>query len=1095
MSTSRRRNYCCVVGCQTGYSRVKNQPKLSLFGVPQDEERRRLWDQNLNRADRPLQVTDAICELHFEQKYILRQYVHIIEGREVYIERGKPELRSDAVPIIIPHLLKCPDEQPTPEQSTKKRAASPPTCEDQPSKRTALQSVEPQLRFEDCESARQSDNAFELEDVVRPNDHWAMHKFRHYDGIAYVSASLSRELVSIEKTVLMNYGTDRSEVICRTYVRKTLISEKVAYNLEDAKQVLDCAESLHPCRGAGRAKDFTYDVLTKKLEQQISHSDGLVFSVTCKGAVKQQGSSCISCKYVRKVILTRKSYLKRKERRNSVSTKLRVLSQRNKRMATRLLDIAGRLEEMRANNANVADKILEDKISSLPRKQQASVRACFQAAKQTSKQGMRYNQEWILECLLMKLKSPRLYQHIRKNEILMMPSNTTLKRYLRSYESAFGFNQAVMNTLKKKTASMSDLERHGGLLVDEMKLSEHFNVTASGQIQGFVDLGEFTKPEDKYQQCDHGMVIMFVPFAGKWSQIVGVFATKGNVRGDILLKILMEATILVEQAGLFVDHITCDGAPWNRKMWKLAGVSASSKKINGAIQHPVDEMRKLHFISDFPHLLKCLRNGLLQKGFATPDGLVSVHPVREAYLLDRSVRTLKVMPNLTETHLEPNSFEKMRTPFAFQLFGPYVLRGLAFYKEDIERRCGSIEATQLFFSKIQRLITVMTSRFRAEALRPASTDVAFLSNFLDFLNDWESFSDNKRHFLSESTAIGFRVTIANTLSLLKYLTESVGFKYLMTSRLSTDPVEHFFGIVRQSSGCNAHPSPDEFLITVNCLSFYNLAHSVDSANANPDMINALVTVHDRQGLKVTHKKIDDLISQGKLGEVESTIATMPEKFADHIDVTLEKSDSRLIYYTAGACRGKVRALKVWRREKKKGNGVHDQGRDRLLLWPVIQSRVPKEANNRLEDLGSVPGREEKVSVCSRGQTTVTECSEQDALLCAKRWECAQQVLDSFICPAQSAAGDEALPSRRHRATGPEQPMHLCSAGGTLPASLAKEEMVVDLPSGMGRPAPARKRLSSSVASEAADFESDATSDDSDVFLPTKHRRPRRKSAA
>ncbi|KAH8009612.1 hypothetical protein HPB51_001943 [Rhipicephalus microplus] len=289
MSTSRRRNYCCVVGCQTGYSRVKNQPKLSLFGVPQDEERRRLWDQNLNRADRPLQVTDAICELHFEQKYILRQYVHIIEGREVYIERGKPELRSDAVPIIIPHLLKCPDEQPTPEQSTKKRAASPPTCEDQPSKRTALQSVEPQLRFEDCESARQSDNAFELEDVVRPNDHWAMHKFRHYDGIAYVSASLSRELVSIEKTVLMNYGTDRSEVICRTYVRKTLISEKVAYNLEDAKQVLDCAESLHPCRGAGRAKDFTYDVLTKKLEQQISHSDGLVFSVTCKGAVKQQG--------------------------------------------------------------------------------------------------------------------------------------------------------------------------------------------------------------------------------------------------------------------------------------------------------------------------------------------------------------------------------------------------------------------------------------------------------------------------------------------------------------------------------------------------------------------------------------------------------------------------------------------------------------------------------------------------------------------------------------------------------------------------------------------------------------------------------------
>ncbi|KAL3180540.1 hypothetical protein MRX96_009087 [Rhipicephalus microplus] len=210
-----------------------------------------------------------------------------------------------------------------------------------------------------------------------------MRKFCHYDGIAYVSATIRRELVSIKKTVLMNYGTHRSEVMCRTYVHRTLVSEKVAYNLEDAKLVLDCTESLHPCRGAGRETDFTCDVLAKKLQQQISHSDGLVFSVPCKGVAKQQ-----------------------------------------------------------------------------------------------------------------------------------------------------------------------------------------------------------------------------------------------------------------------------------------------------------DE------------------NGLLQKNFATLDRWVSVDPVWETYLRDRRVRTLKVMPNLTETHLERNFFEKMRTTFAFQLFVSYVLRGLAFYKEYIERRCSSIVHTQLF-SKIQ----------------------------------------------------------------------------------------------------------------------------------------------------------------------------------------------------------------------------------------------------------------------------------------------------------------------------------------------------------------------------------------------------------
>ncbi|KAH7933784.1 hypothetical protein HPB49_017248 [Dermacentor silvarum] len=147
--------------------------------------------------------------------------------------------------------------------------------------------------------------------------------------------------------------------------------------------------------------------------------------------------------------------------------------------------------------------------------------------------------------------------------------------------------------------------------------------------------------------------------------------------------------------------------------------------------------------------------------------------------------------------------------------------------------------------KINRLITVMTSRFRAEALRPAFSDASFSAEFLDYLDKWEASNHDKRHFLSESTARGLRVTIASTLSSLEYLAQNLGFKYLIISRLSTDPVEHLFGIVRQSSGCDAHPSPDEFLITVNCLTFYNLARSVDSSNANPGIVSALVTVHDK----------------------------------------------------------------------------------------------------------------------------------------------------------------------------------------------------------------------------------------------------------
>lgn len=62
-------------------------------------------------------------------------------------------------------------------------------------------------------------------------------------------------------------------------------------------------------------------------------------------------------------------------------------------------------------------------------------------------------------------------------------------------------------------------------------------------------------------------------FAGDWTQILGVFSSKGNIKAEMLSKLLLEAIILTEQAGLFVDFVTCDGATWNRSMWKSFGIT------------------------------------------------------------------------------------------------------------------------------------------------------------------------------------------------------------------------------------------------------------------------------------------------------------------------------------------------------------------------------------------------------------------------------------------------------------------------------------------------------------------------------------------
>lgn len=79
---------------------------------------------------------------------------------------------------------------------------------------------------------------------------------------------------------------------------------------------------------------------------------------------------------------------------------------------------------------------------------------------------------------------------------------------------------------------------------------------------------------------------------------------------------------------------------------------------------------------------------------------VSMGPLREALKIDENNLTLKAMPRLTKTHIEPNNFEKMRVSLAFQIFGSDSLSGLQLYKSQLEKCCGNIEPTQKFFRSV-----------------------------------------------------------------------------------------------------------------------------------------------------------------------------------------------------------------------------------------------------------------------------------------------------------------------------------------------------------------------------------------------------------
>ncbi|KAH6945095.1 hypothetical protein HPB50_007201 [Hyalomma asiaticum] len=76
---------------------------------------------------------------------------------------------------------------------------------------------------------------------------------------------------------------------------------------------------------------------------------------------------------------------------------------------------------------------------------------------------------------------------------------------------------------------------------------------------------------------------------------------------------------------------------------------------------------------------------------------VSLRPLRKALELDGSNVTLQAMAGIASSHTNSNNFEKMRVPFAFQVFGDKVLNGLRLYETELERNCGSIQPVLIFF--------------------------------------------------------------------------------------------------------------------------------------------------------------------------------------------------------------------------------------------------------------------------------------------------------------------------------------------------------------------------------------------------------------
>ncbi|CAI6359121.1 unnamed protein product [Macrosiphum euphorbiae] len=463
----------------------------------------------------------------------------------------------------------------------------------------------------------------------------------------------------------------------------------------------------------------------------------------------------------------------------------------------------------------------------------------------------RYSENWILLCILLHIRSSSIYNFLRDQGILPLPCSRTIRNYLAMVKSDCGFDEKFFKLFKTKMSLLSDTEKHGVLIFDEIFLRESISVdTKTLTYCGLEDFGKDNSNLNSGQKADHGLVMMFQSLGSNITQPIAVFASKGPVKGVVLSQLVVKAITLLENAGAKIDGVVSDGSSTNRRLWSEFGVSGKMGKLKNFIVHPMNENRKIYFFSDAPHLIKTVRNMLYNNkmlrisdkhNYIKWDHYVQLHEQ------DLKQISKRVCPKITNRHLVLDSFSKMNVKLATQV----------------------------------------------------------LEEAMIFIDQWESNMLNNKinesDFLTKQTAEGLRVTIQSTIDLTTYLLD-IGFHYVLTNKMNQDKLEIFFGSVRQATGPNDHPSTPTFLQVYKILSAYSILKPPKSGNctiletATPKIsLNDIKEVFNANE-SLRFKKLQNLTS--RLDEIVNTGMWEADDILDH-DYCKSSVKECITYYICG----------------------------------------------------------------------------------------------------------------------------------------------------------------------------------------------------
>lgn len=368
--------------------------------------------------------------------------------------------------------------------------------------------------------------------------------------------------------------------------------------------------------------------------------------------------------------------------------------------------------------------------------------------------GRRYTWKFQKFALSLYFLCPRSYRFL--SSIMQLPSVRTLQRITENWQYEPGINDFVSSVIKVKIESFSEMDKYCILCADEMSIKSNITYNMkSDEILGFHDAGGGKK---KFLSATSCLIFMAKGAKKKRKQPLSYNLVNGSCTNEELKNLIVSHVKKLREIGLkLICFITDRGSNFSK--------FARTEGVTPLTPYFTVDAEIIFYMFDTPHLLKALRNMLMQYIVKFGDKVASWADILLFYNLDKKL-PIRTAYKLTEAHVNPTNFQKMKVKLAAQVLSRTVASSMMTYVSLNALPAQAVGTIELI-EEIDKLFDLLnSSQLKAKkkynnAFEGAAYQTEFLIKSKKFLSSLKFYDKKIKDCTKRMKCIdGFLITIS-----------------------------------------------------------------------------------------------------------------------------------------------------------------------------------------------------------------------------------------------------------------------------------------------------------------------------------------------